>query len=127
MINENIYLDIDYDKDNNNYDKNLSYEITEMLNELENKNTKNNHNHDIAKLVDYTLNYKIKDLYLICDYYGILKEVKQNKFNKEQIINIIINFENDVNNSEIVYTRLNMWFYINELKNDKFMKKFILF
>ena len=30
------------------------------------------------------------------------------------------------NNSYIVFKRQNMWFNINELKKDKFMKKFIL-
>ena len=141
--NQNIIFSID-DKDTINSDNNtneliasddinvLSEELNKMLNELENNNLKKpinvyDHNENIPKLIDYSLNYKIKDLYLICDYYNILKEVKQNKYNKEQIINIIVAFENDVNNYEIVYKRMNMWFYINELKNDKFMKKFILF
>jgi hypothetical protein len=145
-MNENIFLDID---DNINDNKNnmdnlntsnsndaniLSEELNKIMNELENNNVKETndkffhyHNENISKLVEYTFNYKIKDLNLICEYYNILKEVKQNKYNKEQIINKIIEFENDIDNSEIVYKRMNMWFYINELKNDKFMKKFILF
>lgn len=127
MLDENICLDIDDDKDVISTDKGLSNEITNMLNELENTNTKSNFNENISKLIDYTLNYKLKELHLICEYYNILKEVKQNKYNKEQIIDIIVAFENNIDNSEIVYRRLNMWFYINELKNDKFMKKFILF
>jgi len=107
----------------------ISNELSKILDELDDKNgiLISNYNENVAKNLDYMLNYKLKDLYLICEYYNILKEVKQNKFNKEEIVNIIVNFENDINNNEIVFKRMNMWFYINELKNDKFMKKFILF
>ena len=43
-----------------------------------------------------------------------------------QIIEILVSFESDLNNSDIVFKRQNMWFFINELKNDKFMKKYLL-
>ena len=117
-----------YNNDNNNENM-ISNELSKILDELDDKNgiLISNYNENVAKNLDYMLNYKLKDLYLICEYYNILKEVKQNKFNKEEIVNIIVNFENDINNNEIVFKRMNMWFYINELKNDKFMKKFILF
>lgn len=143
FTNQNIIFSID-DKDVIDNNSNelvasgdiniLSEELNKMLNELENNKLKktiniynHNDNENVPKLIDYSLNYKIKDLHLICEYYNILKEVKQNKCNKEQIIDIIIAFESDINNYEIVYKRMNMWFYINELKNDKFMKKYILF
>jgi hypothetical protein len=122
---DNIYNDND-----NNNENLLSNELSKILDELDDKNgilISNYNNENVAKNLDYTLNYKLKDLYLICEYYNILKEVKQNKYNKDEIVNLIINFENDINNTEIVFKRMNMWFYINELKNDKFMKKFILF
>ena len=133
--NENIFFSItdNIDKNINEIDNNkiISDELNNILNELENNNFKisfnYNENENIAKIINYTLNYKLKDLYLICEYYNIIKEIKQNKCNKEEIINIIVNFENNINNSEIVFKRMNMWFYINELKNDKFMKKFVLF
>jgi len=133
--NENIFFSItdNIDKNINEIDNNkiISDELNNILNELENNNLKisfnYNENENIAKIINYTLNYKLKDLYLICEYYNIIKEIKQNKCNKEEIINIIVNFENNINNSEIVFKRMNMWFYINELKNDKFMKKFVLF
>ena len=122
--NDNIYNNND-----NNYEKLLSNELSQILDELDDKNGKLNlnYNENAAKIINYTLNYKLKDLYLICEYYNLLKEVKQNKYNKDEIINLIVNFENNINNTEIVFKRMNMWFYINELKNDKFMKKFVLF
>jgi hypothetical protein len=80
----------------------------------------------IPQMINYNENFTVKDLLMICDYYGFAKDVKANKFNKEQIIDFLVSFETDTNNSDIVFKRQNMWFYMNELKNDKFMKKFVL-
>ena len=63
---------------------------------------------------------------IICDYYGFAKELKSNKCNKEQIIQVLVDFEMNPLNSEVVYKRRIMWFHINELKSDKFMKKYVL-
>lgn len=70
--------------------------------------------------------YTLKELYLICDYYGFAKDLKKLKLNKLEIINYLIEFECDYINCEIVFKRQNLWFYMNELKNDKFMKKYII-
>lgn len=76
---------------------------------------------------NYDLNYNLKQLLLICDYYGISKGIiKINKMKKSDVIEQIVLFEQDENNSETVEKRKELWYYINELKNDKFMKKFIL-
>lgn len=77
-------------------------------------------------MISYSENSTIKELLLICDYYGFAKELKANKCNKGQIIQILVEFEMDPLNSEVVYKRRTMWFYASELKNDKFMKKFVL-
>jgi hypothetical protein len=98
--------------------------IEEFMSEMEN----NEFNDDLTvpKMINYHENFTVKELLLICDYYGFSKELKTNKCNKDQIIGILISFESDLNNSDIVFKRQNMWFFINELKNDKFMKKFLL-
>ena len=80
----------------------------------------------VPKMINYHENFTVKELLLICDYYGFSKELKTNKCNKDQIIGILVSFESDLNNSDIVFKRQNMWFFINELKNDKFMKRFLL-
>ena len=80
----------------------------------------------VPKMINYHENFTVKELLLICDYYGFAKELKTNKCNKDQIIEILVSFESDLNNSDIVFKRQNMWFFINELKNDKFMKRFLL-
>ena len=38
----------------------------------------------------------------------------------------IIAFELDDENSELVEKRKRLWFYINEIKNDKYLSKFII-
>ena len=72
------------------------------------------------------MNFTVKELMLICEYYGISKDLKSNKCNKNEIIFFLVKFENDHINEDIVSKRRNMWFYINEIKNDKFMKKYVL-
>lgn len=101
-----------------------NFDINELMAEIE--NTELNNDLSIPQMINYNENYTLKELLLICKYYGFAKEVKQNKYNKELIIDFLVTFETDINNSDIVFKRQNMWFYINELKNDKFMKKFIL-
>ena len=73
--------------------------------------------------LNYQLNYTVKQLLLICEYYGIHK-AKTTK--KDNIIREIVAYETDNQNIENVCNRQNMWFYMNELKNDKYMKKFVL-
>lgn len=80
----------------------------------------------LPQIINYSLNFTVKELLLICDYYGISKELKANKCKKEMIINVLVDFETNPLYSDIVFKRQNMWFYMNELKNDKFMKKYIL-
>jgi hypothetical protein len=98
---------------------NIEEFMAEIENELDDELT-------IPKMINYNENFTVKELLLICDYYGFAKELKNNKCNKDQIIEILVSFESDLNNSDIVFKRQNMWFYMRELKNDKFMKKYVL-
>ena len=65
----------------------------------------------------------IHQLLKICNYYGIAKGL--NKCAKDVIISILVDFEFDEENENIVSRRRLMWFYIEELRNDKFMKKHV--
>jgi hypothetical protein len=100
------------------------FNIDELMAEIENAEL--NNDLDVPHMINYHENYTVKELLLICEYYGFAKDLKNNKCNKEQIIEFLVSFESDINNTDIVFKRQNMWFYINELKNDKFMKKFVL-
>lgn len=89
-----------------------------------------NENYDddltMSQILHYNENFTIKELLSICEYYGISKDLKANKCTKEVIIHFLVDFESMALNEEIVSKRKNLWFYINELKNDKFMKKYVL-
>jgi hypothetical protein len=115
----------------------ISYYVEEIENTLEEEinienlmaeiyNSELNDDLVLPKMLNYNENFTVKDLLIICDYYGFAKELKHSKCNKEQIIEILVSFESDPTNDVIVNKRQNMWFYMNELKNDKFMKKYVL-
>jgi len=107
-------------------EKENDFNIEELMAEIENTELAANDDLTIPHMINYHENYTVKELLLICEYYGFAKDVKANKFNKEQIIEYLVSFESDISNTDIVFKRQNMWFYIGELKNDKFMKKFII-
>jgi hypothetical protein len=78
------------------------------------------------EILNYKINFTVKQLMQVCEYYGISKNMKSAKANKDEIINNIVLFENNPDNYSIVIKRKLMWYYIEELKSDKFMKKFVL-
>lgn len=127
--NENnilFFFDEDNDEDNNEDKIDSEVNISLLFDELDKIESQNSQDVYIPRIIDYNENYTVKELLLICDYYGITKEMKLNKLKKEQIILFLVNFESNTNNTDIVCKRQNMWFYMNELKNDKFMKKYVL-
>lgn len=123
QTDENIFFLIN-DKEfiNNDFDLNellLSFENTVIY-------EKNEEDLFISQTLNYDANFNVKQLMLICEYYCISKDLKSNRCNKNEIIHFLVNFENEPNNKYIVSKRRNLWFYINEIKNDKFMKKYVL-
>ena len=74
-------------------------------------------------IVDYKTNYTKKELIRIAEYYEI-KNFKRKK--KDEIINLIIFFETNINNQEIVFQRKTLWFYLEEILNDKYLSKFVI-
>jgi hypothetical protein len=73
--------------------------------------------------VEYMTNYNVKTLTNILGYYNINK----NKLVKDEMVQLIIFFENEPANKTIVYQRKRLWKNILELKNNEYFKKFILF
>ena len=57
------------------------------------------------------------------DYYLLSKK----NMRKDEMIQLIIMFETDPANFKIVNRRRRMYKYINELKQDKYFNKFILY
>ena len=121
---QNIAISYYLDENENEKESEEEINIEDLMAQFE--NTELNDELTLPIMINYNENYTVKELLIICEYYGFAKDLKANKYNKEQIINFLVTFEADPNNSDIVFKRQNMWFYINELKNDKFMKKFVL-
>jgi len=125
-MTENItyYLD-----DNEETESNL--DLNDLINEFEQMNSANSNNYcdkdlEMSEMKNYEMNYTIKQLFLICDYYGLTKQAKSRTMKKNEIISLIMIFENDMENIEIVMKRKEMWYYMDLLKADKMMKKYLL-
>ena len=119
-INITFFLD---ENSESNLD-NSEFDFHKIFKEIENSEL--NDEIKIPQIINYYEKFTVKELMTICDYYGFLKEIKNNKYNKEEIIHFLVEFENNSINNLIVSKRKNMWFYINEIKNNKFMKKYVL-
>ena len=63
-----------------------------------------------------------KELERICDYYSINKRKKR----KNDLIQDIIIFEQDIVNNELVDKRIELWYCIEQIKNDNYLKKFLI-
>jgi len=79
-------------------------------------------NEFVARQMDYELNYNIKYLIQILEFYGF----KKGKMNKNAIILKIVNFEIENSNKSIIENRKRLFDNFIELKNDPFFSKFIL-
>jgi hypothetical protein len=109
-----------------------SVDIAELIAEIDEK-------HDIVKdnkrvtgmssdisfalEIEYNTNYTVKSLGQIFDYYDISKR----KLRKDEMVQMLIMFEEDPENIEIVEKRKRMWSYVKELKEDEYFTKYILF
>jgi hypothetical protein len=125
--NENVFFSLDETENEVNTDD--STQLNDFLEELnfEDEMTDLNNQGIIEVMhVDYKINYTVKELLLICEYYGLAKELKIQKCCKDIIIVVLVDFESNPLNNTIVLRRQEMWRYINILKNDKFMKKYVL-
>lgn len=112
-------------------DENITFELCDITSNNEEEFIQNTDNNELINSIvseheHYTINFTIKQLLLICDYYGLSKTLKMNKKNKEFIISALVCFEKDYNNQDIVFKRRNMWYFMAELNNDKFMKRYIM-
>ena len=77
----------------------------------------------IASELDYQTNYIKKELERIADYYEISKRKKR----KQELAQDIVIFEKNPLHFEIVYRRKKLWSYIEEIKGDKYLSKYLIF
>ena len=97
----------------------LNENIFNLLNNYEDINL---FNYDTLK-VHFNENYTVKQLQKVANYYNI----NTRKSLKNEIIELIVLFELEESNYDIVKNRKKYWFYIDELKKDKYFKKYIIF
>jgi hypothetical protein len=76
-----------------------------------------------SQYIDYSENYTVKMLSHIANYYDIPKK----KIKKDELISLIVDYENNPENSIQVYNRKRYWHYIQELQEDSYFGKFIVF
>jgi len=80
-----------------------------------------------SQKVHFNVNYTVKQLKMICEYYGLMKILKACKMTmKNDLIEAITVFESNPINSALVFQRKKIWFYFKELEKDTLMKKFII-
>lgn len=116
MSDENISFFID---DTNNIVSSEPLNVSDLLGEYDAQSE----DCRMSQILNYQLNMTVQQLMRICNYYGISKGL--NKCAKDVIISILVDFELHDENATIVSRRRLMWFYIEELRNDKFMKKHV--
>ena len=109
-----------------NFQETISPEITDYESDEseDNKSKENIVNGDFrfSKIKDYEFNYTSKQLTSIYEYYQL---GNTNRLKKIEIAQIIVAFEEDIENVDIVERRKTLWFYINELKSDPYTKKYV--
>ena len=110
MLNECFFSELDLDDEDDGFHNNMNDEL-------------NDDDNLMAQHVDYFENYTLKMLHHIANYY----EIPKRRLKKEALIELIIQFENESENSLNVYNRKRCWHYIHELRNDAYFGKFISF
>ena len=76
----------------------------------------------VAMNLDYKTNYTLKELEMIGGYYSI----KRRRMRKDEFIKELVDFENNLENEDIVHRRKLMWSYLDELLEDNYLRKFIV-
>ena len=129
--NNNICYSFSEKADNDNT-QNVTYEeLLENVNSaVQNIPSHSDSDHDISMMmsdyvaqeINYNENYTLKQLSRIAEYYNISRRKKK----KNKLIEEIVLFENDPENQEIVSRRFTLWEYIEEIKRDKYLSKFLI-
>jgi len=99
--------------------------VEELMDDFMNKTVDLVDAHEMMYIyrLDYEMNYTVKMLIHILEYYKIGKR----KLKKTDMITKIVEFETNEQNIEIVQRRRLLWQYIVELKEDEYTSKYIIF
>jgi hypothetical protein len=112
MISENLYI--------------KTIEIIPTIDNCDIINSTNKFNYNLDNEKDIIAEYeKLSLKQLLFIYYFYTKQTITSK-KKIVIIKKIIEFENDIKNSDMVNKRKTLWYYYHKLKNDKYFAKYII-
>ena len=118
ICSENLYYTLE---ERTNSKVQVTYEkLCDMVNSFNIDKTMDDF---IALELNYRTNYTKKQLDRIAEYYDISKRKKK----KDELIQDIVLYEKDPNNIELVMQRKKLWAYMQEIQNDSFLKKFLIF
>ena len=97
-------------------------DVLKMVNEkIVSKEDSSNMDNYIALELDYTMNYTVEQLKHISKYYNF--SIRKKK--KCDLVEEIVIYELDPENEEIVYRRRYLWDCIMDIKDDKYLSKFL--
>ena len=106
-----------------NQSNNSNITINDLMEDINNMEDMVNLDDFYAQEINYDTNFTKKELEKILDYYEIPKQRKK----KAQIIEEIILYEKNNENIYTVLQRKKLWGYIKELKEDTYLRQFIIF
>lgn len=110
-----------------NSQENNEFDISVYQNELDQNDL--DYNYSVEELYILYTSYSVRSLSQILEFYNITKYNINNKKKlvKDEIIQLLVLFEQDTSNKYLVNKRRRLWNNIDELKNDAYFKKFIMF
>ena len=76
----------------------------------------------VALEINYQTNFTKKELQRSADYYEISKRKKK----KAELVTDIVLYEKDPENFPIIHQRKKLWSYVQEIKEDKYLSKFLI-
>ena len=75
-----------------------------------------------AMELNYSLNYTLPMLRHIAGFY----ELDHKRMKKKLLIELIVQYELDQENIYIVQDRQRLWYYIDEIKDNKYLSKYLI-
>ena len=123
-MEENIVYSL-VEKENNDY----SLDFDKLYDEYKIVDEDTIVDEHFAHTINYSCNYNMNELKKIIEFYNSYNNsaIKLIKKKKNDIIDAIVSYEMDLNNETIVNRRKKLWFYIKEIKADKYLSKYIIF
>ena len=76
----------------------------------------------IAMEIDYNINYTLPMLQHICGFYNL----SYSRVKKKDLIRMLVDYEQNPGNIPMVQERKRLWYYMQELRDNKYLSKYII-